>query len=310
MRWILALVLLPGSALASEECVGQLHGRCRPACAPDEKPEQGAFIDCAESDRCCVPDDARKGSIPPAAAGTTAARAGDRGASNAPGACDRLVRLNVSRLERSPLVDLQARVQAHRTTKLVLDALSAQLPGGRWREGDPFWEEAYALLNPEVLAQMKAAGEQELRYQEANLPRLLDPPTCEKHLALLESKLGTIAQDVQDASDTKQFLGSLEKAFPTPPRLQPIVAKVRRWISDGTARAGGPEVRRERARYAQVREELRAYGKRLLEGVKRMGDGRGPEQQEASREGGEQLFARHKDRLVDVIRRFRQANGP
>src|SRR5512134_2851207 len=60
MRWMLAFVLFPVFALASEECVAQLGGKCRPACEPDEKPEQGAFIDCTEKDRCCVPGPARK----------------------------------------------------------------------------------------------------------------------------------------------------------------------------------------------------------------------------------------------------------
>jgi plastocyanin len=55
MKWALALVLVPSFALASEECVLQLGGKCRAACAADEKSEQGAFIDCAEGDKCCVP---------------------------------------------------------------------------------------------------------------------------------------------------------------------------------------------------------------------------------------------------------------
>lgn len=56
MRWILAAALFPALALASELCVEQLHGHCRAACASDEKPEQGAFIDCADAEKCCVPD--------------------------------------------------------------------------------------------------------------------------------------------------------------------------------------------------------------------------------------------------------------
>jgi hypothetical protein len=304
MRWILAVVLFPASVLASEECVGQLHGKCRPACAPDEKPEQGAFIDCAESDRCCVPDDSRKGSFPPTVAGSTAARAQSRG-----GACDRLVRLNVGRMERSPLVEFQAGVQAHAIAKLMIDALGKQLPAGKWREGEPHWEEAYALLQPELLAHMRSAGAEELRYQEASLPPLLDPAICEKHLALLESKLGSIAQRVQDASDSKQFLASFEKAFPTPPRLEPLAAKLRQWISEGAAVANTPEVRRQKARLEKAREDLRAYGRQLLTGLKKAGDGRGAEQEKASRDAGQQMIQHHKDRLVDILRRFRQANG-
>jgi plastocyanin len=57
----LALVLFAGSVLASEECVAQLGGKCRAACASDEKPEQGAFTDCKEKESCCVAARARPG---------------------------------------------------------------------------------------------------------------------------------------------------------------------------------------------------------------------------------------------------------
>ena len=59
---MLPLVLFPAFVFASEECVAQLGGKCRSACAPDEKPEQGAFIDCTEKEKCCVPNQARTGS--------------------------------------------------------------------------------------------------------------------------------------------------------------------------------------------------------------------------------------------------------
>lgn len=62
MKTILALVLaVPALALASEQCAAQLGGKCRAACAPEEKAEQGAFVDCAESERCCVPAPAPRG---------------------------------------------------------------------------------------------------------------------------------------------------------------------------------------------------------------------------------------------------------
>jgi plastocyanin len=64
-RWMVALALVPVLAFASEECVNQLGGKCRSACAPGEKPEQGAFIDCAEQEKCCVPTRAQGSPSPP-----------------------------------------------------------------------------------------------------------------------------------------------------------------------------------------------------------------------------------------------------
>lgn len=60
MRAILAVAALcPALVLASEQCVAQLGGKCRPACATGEKAEPGAFVDCGEKQACCVADRAR-----------------------------------------------------------------------------------------------------------------------------------------------------------------------------------------------------------------------------------------------------------
>jgi plastocyanin len=54
MKWLLAFILFPAVVFASEDCANQLGGTCRDACAPQEAAEQGAFIDCAEQQKCCV----------------------------------------------------------------------------------------------------------------------------------------------------------------------------------------------------------------------------------------------------------------
>ncbi len=60
MKWFLTFVLLPSLAFASEDCATQLGGQCKEACAPNEAAEQGAFIDCTELQKCCVPREAPK----------------------------------------------------------------------------------------------------------------------------------------------------------------------------------------------------------------------------------------------------------
>jgi len=62
MKWLLVLLLL-SSALASEECVAQLGGKCRTGCEPTEKSEPGAFVDCSEKEKCCVAGPAPKASL-------------------------------------------------------------------------------------------------------------------------------------------------------------------------------------------------------------------------------------------------------
>jgi plastocyanin len=57
--------LRPSLGLASEQCAEQFHGTCRAACGPTEQSEQGAFIDCAEKEKCCVPRPAEKPAAAP-----------------------------------------------------------------------------------------------------------------------------------------------------------------------------------------------------------------------------------------------------
>lgn len=63
MKWLLLLLVFPSVVIASEECATQLGGKCRAACAPDEKAEQGAFLDCTEMEKCCVPNERPKSSV-------------------------------------------------------------------------------------------------------------------------------------------------------------------------------------------------------------------------------------------------------
>ena len=60
MKWFLVVLLLPALVFASEDCGTQLGGKCRGVCAPNEKAEQGAFLDCKEEEKCCVPVEAPK----------------------------------------------------------------------------------------------------------------------------------------------------------------------------------------------------------------------------------------------------------
>lgn len=60
MKWLLFFVLFPAVVFASEDCATQLRGKCKGVCAPNETAEQGAFIDCAEQEKCCVQKEAPK----------------------------------------------------------------------------------------------------------------------------------------------------------------------------------------------------------------------------------------------------------
>lgn len=55
MNWIILLFLLfPLAAFGSENCSIQFNGICRDSCAAAEEAAEGAFIDCADKQDCCV----------------------------------------------------------------------------------------------------------------------------------------------------------------------------------------------------------------------------------------------------------------
>ena len=60
MRWFFILVCFPVltffsvPAWGSENCVTQFNGTCRDTCGPTEEAADGAFIDCAEKQECCI----------------------------------------------------------------------------------------------------------------------------------------------------------------------------------------------------------------------------------------------------------------
>ena len=51
------LLCVPAIVLAAETC-SMLGGTCKQACAPNETAESGAFLDCEESQKCCVKEEA------------------------------------------------------------------------------------------------------------------------------------------------------------------------------------------------------------------------------------------------------------
>jgi hypothetical protein len=225
-------------------------------------------------------------------------------------ACVDLVRLNSARLEGSALLELQMQLHAYQFTKMFLDPISANPKfGPGWREGNPFWEEAYALLHPEILAHLRAAGARELRAQEAKLPGKLQAKTCREHLALLRTPRGEVAARIDQATESRKFLADLEKQFPIPARLAPFVQRTRDEIAAGVALEDSPEVKQQEALHRNTREQLRAYDKRVLAAARTLGDTRGPKDQEASRKFGQDLTKRHEQELVSIFRRFATANA-
>jgi len=219
------------------------------------------------------------------------------------GTCEELVASRLDVLRQSAWMEFGRAAQAHQTAKTIVDALS-QNPnvGPGWREGNPFWEEAYALFLPDVRRQLTTVEDATMRHQASTAPRELDPEGCRKHLALLRTKPGDAAARIDQARSTKAILDSYAKAFSIAPRLEPLAKKVRGEIDAGLALKETPEVRR-------AAEQLRAFDQRFAEAIKKVGDGQGPEQRKANQAFGNEMVARHRDALVAIVKRFRAAGA-
>jgi hypothetical protein len=224
-------------------------------------------------------------------------------------ACGELVRLNSARLEKSALMELQIQLQAYQTTRMFLDPIRSNPKfGPEWREGNPFWEEAYEVLHPDILGHLRAVEARELRVLATRLPPRLDAKACGEHLALLRTPRGEKAARIDEASDTKKFLADLEKQFPIPPRLAPFLQKTRDQIAAGAALEESADVKQQETLYQKTREQLRVYDKRIMTATKALGDARGAKEQEASRTFGQDLTKRHEKKLVSIFQRFAAAN--
>jgi len=222
--------------------------------------------------------------------------------------CAELVRAKSAQLERSAVMKLQMQVQAYRFTRMLVDPLSKDPKfGPTWREGNPHWDQAFAVLQPDVLAHLSAAGTLELRHIEKNLPGRLQAKACADHLALLRTPHGATADRLNNAAAMDSFLTSVEKQFPTPARLAPFRQKAREEVDADMGLADGPEVKRDAALHRKAREQLRAFDASYVAASKTLGDARGKEEQQASRQFGAELMKRHELRLVAIMRAFLDA---
>jgi len=59
MKWLYLALLFPTLVFAGEDC-SMFNGTCREVCAPDERAENGAFLDCSDKQECCVKKEADK----------------------------------------------------------------------------------------------------------------------------------------------------------------------------------------------------------------------------------------------------------
>jgi hypothetical protein len=53
VKWFCMLLLLPSLAMAGEDC-RKMGGQCKDACGSQEEAVAGAFLDCTDTQECCV----------------------------------------------------------------------------------------------------------------------------------------------------------------------------------------------------------------------------------------------------------------
>jgi hypothetical protein len=219
-------------------------------------------------------------------------------------ACEQIASRRVRKVMESAITRIQFQVQVHRTAVVMVDALGKQagLPPS-WREGDPSWEEAYALLQPELAAAMNAAGERLARWHETHIPPLLETKACARQLALLETPAGALADRIDFALSFRDTLARFEKTFGIPARLKTFVEIARAEVTDDLALADRKNLARTETGLAAAKKETSAFGKLFMTALRGAGDGEPATEEKLNGEAGAAMMARHKDALVAIIRR-------
>lgn len=219
------------------------------------------------------------------------------------GSCEKVVHFSVEMTQRSSVTELQSRIHAHEGTKLALN--KEPRPGANWREGNPFWEEVYEFYYPEIYRHIKDSEEHEARHQKLMLPGQLDPEVCKKHWALLNSKHGAVASRIRQTLGFKNLLERLEKNSLPQKRLQHWADKAHQEINEGMKIFDDEEFRSNQAQYRKSHQELLEYDNHFVENLKKIDSSYGAEEKKKSIEIGYQISMRNKDKLIDIVRRFK-----
>jgi hypothetical protein len=216
--------------------------------------------------------------------------------------CQNVVQFMTAAPDRSGLRELKHRLESHQTTMLILN--KDPTPGPGWREGNAYWQEAYALLQPEIYKHLQDADAQELRHVRDKLPALLSSEFCSRYESLLRSHVGGSAERLRESHQTRAALEDYERKGMTTPRFEAFTQRVRRFIDEGLKIARDPDFQKNQASYQDAYQSLAHYDSALTAELQRLPPAEGTEGEKDSREYLVKILRRHQDRLIDIVRRF------
>lgn len=224
-------------------------------------------------------------------------------ASNGP--CEKVVQGIFGYIARSSVFDLQIRLQAHELVTRILN--KEPTPGTGWREGNAYWEEAYAVYYPSTYQFMKEQVVRDVEHQQAVWPKRIDLDLCNKYMTLANSKEGkaVIANNVANAME--DMLKDVEKIALSTNRLQTWIDTARHEVSVARQAANREKSPISQSLYLQAQHELQAYENSLTKNLKSEILSDTPEGKQRATEYFSAMNARNKDKLVDIAQRFRNS---
>lgn len=217
------------------------------------------------------------------------------------GACANLVSTIVDRAYQSAAMGLQVRVSAHETTKLL-----AEYPSPGWQEGNPYWEEVYAIYYPEVYQYMKGVMAREASYRKSELSKKLNPDVCLKYAMLLNSKHGAVSQRINELTTMKSQIDNHEKNPSAAKRFRAWINMAHREVQDERKQIfDDQDFIRNQPPYRKAYQEVLEYDRQLVQAGVQIGDAFNQEEGMRARQFGAEVSARNMEKLKDILQRFR-----
>lgn len=217
-------------------------------------------------------------------------------------ACKSVTRRVLADWDKSGLRELRLRLVTDRAVKRILDIEPA--PGPEWKEGNPFWEQAYGILQEDVYNFIKNEEAKRTARSKTLMPGRLQPALCERYEAIVGTDAGSVAYRILEAIRAKYILAQLEKKQAIPTRLRPWVEAVKSYIHNGLRILSDPEIAKDQASYRQTGLELAEIDREFARELDRVESDYNKKESAAAAAQWAKLLERHKARLTAIASAF------
>jgi hypothetical protein len=217
--------------------------------------------------------------------------------------CQKVVQDIFGYIVRSSVFDLRARLQAHELVTRILN--KAPTPGEGWREGNPYWEEAYTVYYPGTYQFIKDQVVRDMEYQQSVWPKQMDLALCNNYEALANTSEGKAAIKKNVANALDGMLKEVQLSPSSAYRLQAWLDSARHEVEEARQAANLEKFLSDPSSYSKTQQKLKEYENTLTQNLKPVSLSGTPEAKQSASEYFTAMNARNRDKLIDIAQRFR-----